>query len=166
MQLKEPSFFLPLLGGRYQAATCRGANSTHHWLPFQQMCDLPKHGTEWGEMEAKAEQNKRNQHWPFALLKPLQWKVEMTPSSTQGGDRHHGTLEVHKRRKEQTASSSRKFSFRRFMSRGVQKPSEEPLELQSCVRRSLFPPFSPAWAHWAGARTFWCLALIYLFDEK
>lgn len=117
-------------------------------------------------MEAEAEQNKRNQHWPFALLKSLQWKVGMTPWSTGGGDRYHGTLEVHYQRKEQTASSSRKFSFRRFMSSGVQKPSEEPLELKSGVRRSLFPPSSPAWARWAGARTFWCLALIYLFDEK
>lgn len=34
------------------------------------------------------------------------------------------------------------------------------------ARRSLFPPSSPAWARWAGARTFWCLSLIYLFDEK
>lgn len=81
-----------------------------------------------------------------------QWKVGKTSRSAWEGGRKHSALEVHYQRKEQTASSSRKFSFRRFMSSSVQKPSEEPLEPWSCVTRNLFPPSSPAWAHGAGAR--------------
>lgn len=68
-------------------------------------------------------------------------KDPRVPTSFTKGE--HGALEVHyQKKKEQTASSSQKFSLRRFMSSSVQKPSEEPLELQSCVRRSLFPPSS------------------------
>lgn len=167
MQLKEPSFFLPLLGSGHQAVTWRDANSTHHWLPFQQMRNLPKYGTEWGENGSKSRADQEKSAFTFCIAEVLggeRW--EGPPDLLWDGSGEHGTLEWHYRRKEQTAGSSRKFSFRRFMSRGVQKPSEEPLELQICVRRSLFPPSSPAWACWAGARTFWCLALIYLFDEK
>lgn len=106
------------------------------------------------KVEAKTEQTKRNWHSPFALLKSSAVKGGKDPRSTCEEGRERGTLEVNYQRKEQTASSSRKFSFRRFMSSSVQKPSEEPLELWSCVRRSLFPPSSAAWARWAGARTF------------
>lgn len=112
------------------------------------------------KMEAKAEQRKRNQCSPLALLSGSAVKGGKDPGdpgvsrSAWKGGREHGTLDVNYYRKEQTASSSRKFSSRRFMSSGVQKHSEEPLELWSCVRRSLFPPSSPAWAHWAGARIF------------
>lgn len=120
------------------------------------------------KIKAKTEQAKRNQLSPFTLLKGSTMKGgkdPRVPMSARKGE--HRALELHyQKKKEQTESSSWKFSLRRFMSSSVQKPSEVLLELWTCVRRSLFPPSSLVWAHWAGARTFLCLALIYLFDEK
>lgn len=167
MQLKEPSFFLPLLGGRHQAATCRGANSTHHWLPFQQMCNLPEYRTEWGEMEAKAEQNKRNQHWPFALLKSLQWKVGMTPWSTQGVGGIMALWKCIRGEKSRLQAAAGNSVSGDLWAEVSRNPVRSLLNGRAVLaRRSLFPPSSPAWARWAGARTFWRLSLIYLFDEK
>lgn len=114
----------------------------------------------------KLRRTRENSIHPLHCWSPQQRKAGRIPRSAGEEGRERGSRQVHYWRKEQTASSSRKISFRRFMSSGVQKPSEEPLEQQSCVRRSWFPPSSPAWARWAGAKMFRCRALIYLFDEK
>lgn len=77
VQLKEPSFFLPLLGGGHQAATWRHANSTHHWLPFQQMRNLPKYRTEWGENGSKSRADQEKSAFTFCIAKVLgseRWK--------------------------------------------------------------------------------------------
>ena len=71
VQLKEPSFFLPLLGGGHQTASWRDANSTHHWLPFQQMRNLPKYGTEWGEHGRKSWAEQDKPAFTFCMAKVL-----------------------------------------------------------------------------------------------